>query len=500
MGGRAGKCCDRLNPMGRREELNGPVPKRRRDEALTPAALRARELGQSSGATTDPRFFGRKFGSGKSDPSESSRTCSAISVVTIPSDDDVDSDNDSGSWDPDVGAEASSRPTLTRASSSGTPAVFAVLKPSSEITRSGMGVHNFQVQRCIGKGSFGSVYLVKRNGDHEGKLLAMKVLKKGDASPSNISQIVTERRVLRRAKHPFISQLKFAFQSQSRLYLVTEYLGGGELLAQIRKAGHFSESKARFFLVEIALGLEYLHFRGILHRDLKPENVLLDEEGHVHLTDFGLSKIGVYGDETTTTMCGTPEYMPPEIFRNESHGSEQDWWAFGVLTFELLEGRPAFQNPNRTRLMRLIISGKFAFQYSHSEQASSLIHKMLCPDLSARLYGAANVQVHSWFASVDWVHALSLGLKPPVRPGSRAPISSNNVEFSACDGEEETVHFQGFSFDSEAPSRSGLFQSNLLSNSALFGSVATTVLGENDCSDEEEEHCLTVEDSKQTAF
>lgn len=498
MGARVGKCCDRLHPMGRRDEFNGPVPKRRRDEALTRAALRAREQ-QSSGATTDIRFFGRKFGCVKSEPSESSRTCSAVSVVTIPSDDE-DSDNDSGSWDPDVGAEASSRPSFTRASSASTLTACVVLRPSSEIKRSGMGVHNFQVQRCIGKGNFGSVYLVKRNGDQDGKLLAMKVLKKGYASPSNMNQIITERRVLRRAKHPFISQLKFAFQSQSRLYLVTEYLGGGELLAQIRKAGHFSESKARFFLVEIALGLEYLHFRGILHRDLKPENVLLDEEGHVHLTDFGLSKIGVYGDETTTTMCGTPEYMPPEVFRNESYGSEQDWWAFGVMTFELLEGRPAFQDPNRTRLMRLIMSGKFAFQYSHSKQVSSLIHNMLCPNLSARLYGAANVKVHAWFASVDWVRALSLGLKPPVRPGSRGCITSSNVEISGCDDEKETVHFQGFSFDSEAPSRSGLFHSNLLCNSGLFGSLATTTQGENDGSDEEEEHCLTAEDSKQTAF
>lgn len=363
-----------------------------------------------------------------------------------------------------------------------------------------MGVHNFQVQRCIGKGSFGSVYLVRRHGENEGKLLAMKVLKKGDASPSNISQIVTERRVLRRAKHPFISQLKFAFQSQSRLYLVTEYLGGGELLAQIRKVGHFSESKARFYMVEIALGLEYLHSKGILHRDLKPENVLLDEEGHVHLTDFGLSKIGVYGDETTNTMCGTPEYMPPEMFRNESYGSEQDWWAFGILTFELLEGRPPFQDTNRTRLMRLIMSGKFVCGYSHSEQATSLIHKMLCPEPGARLYGAANVKAHAWFASVDWVHALSLGLKPPVRPGNRVPCTPSKVDLAACDGEEETVHFQGFSFDSEAPSRSGLFQSNLGSNSMLFGSVATTVQGENDDSDEEATGCLAVEESKPTAF
>eukprot|EP00438_Fugacium_kawagutii_P033127 Skav217299 [mRNA] locus=scaffold1466:193351:214474:+ [translate_table: standard] len=150
-------------------------------------------------------------------------------------------------------------------------------------------------------------------------LLAMKVLKKSRIGDSRrrAEYVITERKVLRSANHPFVARLRpsasyrYAFQSASRLYLLTDFFGGGELLEHIRRLGRFTETQARFFVAEVSLGLEYLHDKGICHRDLKPENVLLDIDGHVRLTDFGLAKMGLR-QNLTSTMCGTPEYLPPE--------------------------------------------------------------------------------------------------------------------------------------------------------------------------------------------
>lgn len=324
----------------------------------------------------------------------------------------------------------------------------------AESRRHRIGEGDFEFLRCIGKGSFGQVFLVRKRTDTTGRLLAMKILKKSRVANTRkrLEYVVTERRVLRRANHPFIAQLRYAFQSRSQLYLVTDFFGGGELLMHLRRLRRFTEAKARFFAAEVALGLEYLHERGIVHRDLKPENVLLDEEGHVRLTDFGLSKVGLIGHVVTTTICGTPEYLPPEVFLRAGGGyaCELDWWSFGVILFEMLEGRPPFQDQNRARLLKLIVNGTFTFRHVHSRALSSLVCELLCVEPSGRLRAAGAVKAHPWFSGINWQVAAKRGLTPPFRPGNFALGLKNRLEESDRPGNNEKdeleLHIAGFTY------------------------------------------------------
>jgi len=282
---------------------------------------------------------------------------------------------------------------------------------------------DFEFLQCVGHGTFGRVYLVRKRGDESGRLLAMKVLKKSRVADTRkrAEYIITERRVLRSANHPFIARLRYAFQSPSRLYLVTDFFAGGELLMHIRRQGRFSESEAAFFTAEVTLGLEYLHERGVCHRDLKPENVLLDDEGHVRLTDFGLSKMGLAGENLTSSFCGTPEYLPPEVFKHESYGCELDWWSMGVLIFEMLEGRPPFRDPSEQRLQQLIVGGEFELRHAHSQPATALVRALLRPEPERRIRSAPCVKAHPWLAGIDWASALERNLEPPFRPHFSVP-------------------------------------------------------------------------------
>lgn len=306
---------------------------------------------------------------------------------------------------------------------------------------------DFEFLQCIGKGTFGRVYLVRKRDDTSQRLLAMKVLRKSRIGDSRrrAEYIITERKVLRSANHPFVARLRYAFQSASRLYLLTDFFGGGELLEHIRRSGRFSEAQARFFVAEVALGLEYLHDRGICHRDLKPENVLLDLEGHVRLTDFGLAKMGLR-TALTSTMCGTPEYLPPEVFRRQSYACELDWWSFGVLIFEMLEGRPPFRDPNESRLFQMIMDGHFRFEHVHSTEATSLVRQLLTPDLATRLKSAASVKASPWLTSIDWESALNLGLQPPFRPSASMRCCSPRLRPSSPDVTSLGFHIQGFTY------------------------------------------------------
>jgi len=306
---------------------------------------------------------------------------------------------------------------------------------------------DFEFLKCIGKGTFGRVYLVRKQDDPDQRLLAMKVLRKSRIADSRrrAEYIITERKVLRTANHPFVARLRYAFQSPSRLYLVTDFFGGGELLQHIRQLGRFTESQTRFFVAEIVLGLEYLHLKGICHRDLKPENVLLDLEGHVRLTDFGLAKMGLRHN-LTSTMCGTPEYLPPEVFRHESYACELDWWSSGILMFEMLEGKPPFRDQNENRLFKLIIAGKFRFEQVHSEEAQTLVRALLNPDLALRIKCAADIKASSWLAEIDWEAALERGMVPPIRPVAGMKACSPRLRPSSPEVSSLNLHIQGFTY------------------------------------------------------
>jgi serine/threonine protein kinase len=179
--------------------------------------------------------------------------------------------------------------------------------------------------------------------------------------------------------HPFIVTLHYAFQDDHRLFLVMDFCGGGDLLQLLTKLKHFKEVDARFYIAEIAAGMAHLHSKGLIFRDLKPENVVIDLNGHVLLTDFGISKAGVSSDDTkaSKTFCGSPMYLAPEMLLKSGHGQALDWYSMGALFYELVTGLPPYYSQDRTQLFQNILKGKLAMPERLSEEAKSLLDGLL---------------------------------------------------------------------------------------------------------------------------
>jgi serine/threonine protein kinase len=196
---------------------------------------------------------------------------------------------------------------------------------------------DFEHIKVIGRGYFGKVTQVRYKKDN--MIYALKSLKKCKLKEEkHIEHTKTERKILELVQHPFIVSLKFAFQTDKKLYFVMDCYNGGELFYHLRTKGRFSENHARFYLSQIVLALEFLHSKKIIYRDLKPENIVLDKSGYVKLTDFGLAKENIGDEVTTQTFCGTPEYLAPEIIRGDKYGKAVDMWCLGILLFEMLYG------------------------------------------------------------------------------------------------------------------------------------------------------------------
>ena len=209
-----------------------------------------------------------------------------------------------------------------------------------------VGLYTFVPIQLIGKGSFGEVYLVKKKTT--GQHYAMKVLSKHMIIGQNLTKYAyTEKNVQSGLKHPFIVRLHCSFQTQAKLFLVLDYCRGGDLGHVLQREKKLSEERARIYLAEVLLAIEELHNREIIYRDLKPDNVVLDEEGHALLTDFGLSKEGVKNSEYTQSFCGSVAYLAPEMLRRSGHGRSVDWYLLGVLLYEMLVGIPPYFNRNK---------------------------------------------------------------------------------------------------------------------------------------------------------
>ncbi|KAH8878208.1 E3 ubiquitin-protein ligase [Schistosoma japonicum] len=266
--------------------------------------------------------------------------------------------------------------------------------------------HDFQLLKVLGKGGYGKVFLARKNDT--GQTYAMKVLKKASivTNAKDTAHTKSERNILEMIKHPFLVQLHYAFQSPGKLYLVLEFLAGGELFMQLEKEGVFMEDQASFYLAEITLAIGHLHSMGIVYRDLKPENVLLDYLGHVKLTDFGLSKERVDRDNLTHTFCGTIEYMAPEILLRQGHGRAVDWWSLGTLMYDMLSGS--------------ILRGDFVPVPYLSREAISLISKLLVVDVNKRLGSGPSdseaIKMHPFFRNTDWDLVLKKQVEPPFKP------------------------------------------------------------------------------------
>uniref|UniRef100_A0AAY4B8Y1 Serum/glucocorticoid regulated kinase 2a n=1 Tax=Denticeps clupeoides TaxID=299321 RepID=A0AAY4B8Y1_9TELE len=282
--------------------------------------------------------------------------------------------------------------------------ILQLLAPSSSDVNLGASANphakptDFDFLAVIGKGTFGKVLLAKLKSD--GKFYAIKVLqKKVILKKKEQKNIMAERNVLLKSlKHPFLVGLHYSFQTPEKLYFVLDYVNGGELFFHLQRERCFSEPRARFYTAEVASAIGYLHSLNIVYRDLKPENVLLDSQGHVVLTDFGLCKEGVEPEATTTTFCGTPEYLAPEMLRKEAYDRTVDWWCLGAVLYEMLFSLVSsfsflslllFEGPASLSLFYLEIKNHVFFSPINWDD---LYHKRITPPYNPNVKGPADLQ------------------------------------------------------------------------------------------------------------
>jgi protein-serine/threonine kinase len=293
-------------------------------------------------------------------------------------------------------------------------------------------LQDFKTLKTIGKGSFGKVLLVQNQ--RSGKYFAMKILKKNFIKKSNqVFHTKTEREILERINHPFIVKLQYAFQNSEKLFILTEYMQGGELYFHLRREVCFNENRTRFYICEIILALEYLHKNRIIYRDLKPENILLDKTGHIKLTDFGLSKILTETDKEgkAYTLCGTPEYLAPEILMDAGYDKSVDWWSLGTVIFEMLVGYSPLKD-NKNKLDLETYQKPLGRHKNLSTKAFDLVTKLLNVNPKERLGSgvrdAEEIKEHEFFSGVNWKNILDRKVKPPYKP-----VIRNELDFSNFD-------------------------------------------------------------------
>ncbi|EFW20573.1 hypothetical protein D8B26_003074 [Coccidioides posadasii str. Silveira] len=286
-----------------------------------------------------------------------------------------------------------------------------------------VGPNDFQILKLIGKGTFGQVYQVRKKDTQ--RIYAMKVLsKKVIIQKKEVAHTLGERNILVRTAmtdSPFIVGLKFSFQTPSDLYLVTDYMSGGELFWHLQKEGRFQEPRAKFYIAELILALQHLHQHDIVYRDLKPENILLDANGHIALCDFGLSKANLTKNDTTNTFCGTTEYLAPEVLLDEQGYTKMvDFWSLGVLVFEMCCGWSPFYADDTQQMYKNIAFGKVRFpRDALSAEGRNFVKGLLNRNPKHRLGAkddARELMAHPFFHDIDWDAMSRKDVIPPFKP------------------------------------------------------------------------------------
>jgi len=291
---------------------------------------------------------------------------------------------------------------------------------------------DFDILQTVGKGGFAMVVKVSKKDNK--KIYAMKIMHKTKiSSPRQLECLIAEKNIMLN-DNPFLVHLHYSFQTEEKLFFVMDYIPGGDMAYHLNQKGRFMEKEVRFFIAEIVLGLEHLHSCGVVYRDLKLENILIDKEGHICLTDFGLSKELDSISGTTKTICGTPTYLAPEIILGKQYGNAVDWWSLGVVTYELFTGINPFDSNDFNTVLSNILNSPIIYPDYLPENGKDLMKKLLQRDPNKRMCsgpsGSDEIQTHEFFNLVDWKKLMVKDVKPIYKP-------SENTSFGELKDAEE---------------------------------------------------------------
>uniref|UniRef100_A0A096M8D7 Protein kinase C n=1 Tax=Poecilia formosa TaxID=48698 RepID=A0A096M8D7_POEFO len=289
-------------------------------------------------------------------------------------------------------------------------------------------IDDFILHKMLGKGSFGKVFLAELK--RSGKFFAVKALKKDVVlMDDDVECTLVERRVLSLAwENPFLTHLYCTFQTKENLFFVMEYLNGGDLMFHIQTCHKFDLHRATFYAAEIVCGLQFLHSKGIIYRDLKLDNVLLDSDGHIKIADFGMCKENMQDDLRTSTFCGTPDYIAPEILLGQKYNSSVDWWSFGVLLYEMLIGQSPFHGRDEEELFQSIRTDSPIYPSWLTKTAKDILVKLFVREPEERLGVKGSIRQHGFFSSTDWSALEQRQVAPPFRPTLTSPSDCSNFD------------------------------------------------------------------------
>lgn len=296
-----------------------------------------------------------------------------------------------------------------------------------------VGLADFNFIAVLGKGNFGKVMLAEHKSSKH--LYAIKVLKKDFIIENDeVESTRSEKRVFlvaSKERHPFLINLHSCFQTETRIYFVMEYVSGGDLMLHIQKE-QFGKLRARFYAAEVCLALKYFHENGIIYRDLKLDNIMLGTDGHIKIADYGLCKEEMWPGQTTTTFCGTPEFMAPEILAEQRYGRAVDWWAFGVLIYQMLLGQSPFRGEDEDEIFDAILSDEPLYPIHMPRDSVDILRKLLTREPDKRLgcgpSDALEIMKHPFFADINWDDVYHKRVKPAFVPTLRDPTDTSNFD------------------------------------------------------------------------